>query len=142
MKKSSTTPVLRTVKNAKVKPTTAPAGTSARRGQGITCAQAVGNTPTRYNPPVINGLFSKVDAMVLADLHRHLTAPRPPDAYMLDAWERVGRQDALRGDRAYLSRAAATTVSALGLACLIRYARGFEDETDARAAASVVQKHD
>jgi len=47
---------------------------------------------------------------------------------MLDAWERIGREDAKRTPQPRATPNHTGTFTPLGLACLIRYRRGFEDE--------------
>jgi hypothetical protein len=87
----------------------------------------------RSTPP-IHELFPEVHPLVLAAVSQHLDTPRDEDRMILDAWERVGRRDARRcaGKRAQLPPPQAFT--ALGLACLVRYERGFDDERQALEA--------
>jgi len=67
----------------------------------------------------------------------HLSAPR--DQAMLDAWSRIGHGDAQRSPRVDLIRANESSVSPMGAACLISYAKGYLDELEAiRAATSAV----
>jgi hypothetical protein len=61
---------------------------------------------------------------------------------MLDAWERVGREDFKRQAAPRFHLAATKTMTPLGLACLMRYARGFDDEAQARAVALATPHHD
>lgn len=67
----------------------------------------------------------------MREVERYLHAPAGTDIYLLDAWERVGRKDAARSSRVSFTRTTASTMTPLGLACLVRYARGFADERDA-----------
>lgn len=61
----------------------------------------------------------------------------PTDQAMLDAWARIGHQDAHRGPRIDLIQANESTMSAMGVACLISYARGYLDELETIQAATV-----
>lgn len=132
--------VLRPVNNAKAKPTAAKSAPSRRGGKGTTCAQHEDNLQTSYCPPAIDQISAACHPSALARLGVYLADPPPADAEMLNAWERVGREDAKRGGAPRWRPAGNQTLTALGLACLVRYARGFEDEAQAvavRAAAEL-----
>ena len=78
--------------------------------------------------PLIASLFPDCHPLVAQVVHSYLVTPAPTDRAMLDAWERVGREDARRSPRPRATPRASNTFTPLGLACLIRYQRGFEDE--------------
>lgn len=132
--------LLGTVNNAKAKRTTAKSAASRRRGKGTTCAQQADNLQTSYCPPAIDQISASCHPSALARLGVYLADPPAADAHMLDAWERVGREDAKRGGAPRWRPAGNQTLTALGLACLVRYARGFEDEAQGiavKAAAAL-----
>ena len=68
-------------------------------------------------------------------VHEHLTEPTTDNARMLDAWERCGRADFRRQLPVKFRNVIKETFSALGIACLVRYARGYLDEAEAATAA-------
>lgn len=70
-------------------------------------------------------------------VHEYLTSPTTDDKHMLDAWERCGRNDYKRRQPVKFRHVEREVLSALGIACLIRYARGYLDE----AEAAVVVPH-
>lgn len=70
-------------------------------------------------------------------VHDYLTNPCTNDKHMLDAWERCGRGDFRRRQPVKFRHVEREVLSALGIACLIRYARGYLDE----AEAAVVVPH-
>ena len=60
----------------------------------------------------------------------------PTDQAMLDAWTRIGHGDAARSPRIDLIHANESSVSPLGVACLVSYARGYLDELEQLQAAA------
>lgn len=64
----------------------------------------------------------------------YLTHASGNDLYMLDAWEKCGRADFKRGLPVKFQNVCREVLTALGIACLIRYARGYLDEAEAHAA--------
>lgn len=121
-------PVLRAVKKAKKSVSTRKHKDLEKQPVLITCAQPVPKTAVRELPTTEPALLAGCSPEILRLVHQHLESPRPEDRLFLDAWERCGRKDAKGPARVHVSRQAKSTVSALGLACLVRYARGYEDE--------------
>lgn len=68
------------------------------------------------------------------DFHTHVSAylsdSTGPDRILLDTWARFGRLDRSRTVNVELNGEARRTVSALGVACLISYARAWLDESE------------
>jgi hypothetical protein len=132
--KKHTPVVLRAVKKAKVVPKPSKSTTSVRRGRGTTGEQPVGNIGTGSTSPSIHRIFTSCDPLVLRRVRAYLDKPAPADAAMLDAWERVGRQDARRNPRDLRTPQGTTAMTPLGLACVVRYLRGAEDELQSMSA--------
>lgn len=84
----------------------------------------------------IDRLLTGCDPVVYRFVHRHLNTPTPADQQMLDAWARCGAADAGRSFRLELNDTARRTLSPLGIACLVAYARGWVSRAeDLRVAA-------
>lgn len=64
------------------------------------------------------------------DVHRLLTEATPDQRMLLDAWARCGAADYGRHMAVDLQRTARKTQSAMGLACLLRYAQAWTDAAD------------
>jgi len=124
--------LLRPVKNAKHAAKASKKATCKRKTSEQRYEQLVHkNSPTGYSH-LARIIFTATDPVVLRYVHRHLDAPSQGDRMLLDAWERVGRQDAIRAHPCDYKTATLRTYTPLGLACLIRYARGYEDEAASR----------
>jgi hypothetical protein len=67
-------------------------------------------------------------------LEHYLEGPSATDEALLDAWAKCGRNDRSRCVNLRLTEVARNTISPLGMACLIRYARAWLDEAEARAS--------
>jgi len=129
--------VLRKVHKAEKAANIATAAHKARCKLSLTCEQAVDNTRARKYPPSIPELFTAVDPLVLRVVRGYLEEPSAGDAMMLDAWERVGRLDAARNPRFEITANHLRSMTPLGIACLVRYARGFEDERQALTSSAL-----
>ncbi len=109
-------------------------------------------TPNGMTPGVPPGEYRVSDselARVRCDVHK-LLADCPPeigqavhtyldnatgqDATLLHWWAQCGHKDFARVQRVHVSAAARSTMSALGYACLVAYARGYLDEMETRNA--------
>ena len=123
--------LLRAVNKARHSRSAAATTKSTKRRKRTTRGQRGPSKPAHSIPVLFPDLFAGVDQAIMASVEAHLKSPSPSDVMMLDAWERVGRQDAHRGQRVSYKHSAAQTMTPLGLACLARYARGFEDENAA-----------
>jgi hypothetical protein len=126
--------LLRAVKKARSVPKPSKSTTSIRRGKGTTGEQPVDNIGTGYTSPSIHRLFTSCEPLVWGQVRKYLEDPAPPDAAMLDAWERVGRQDARRNPTELRSPQGTSAMTPLGLACVVRYLRGAEDELQSMIA--------
>lgn len=98
-----------------------------------TCAQHEDNLAGTGLLTLSEGLLAGCDPVILPVVHSYLDDADPDDQMFLDAWEKCGRGDAHTGMRVELRRAARQTLTPLGIACLVRYARGLEDELAAMA---------
>lgn len=67
-------------------------------------------------------------------IHVHLSNPTESDRMMLEAWARCGRNDRQRTVNLNVTEAARRTLTPMGLACLVTYARAWVDEAIARQA--------
>jgi hypothetical protein len=134
MNKRSTVSVLRAVNNAKAVAKPCKTTTSTKGSKGTTCELPVHNATFRYPDPDEGELFAGCHPVVGTVVHKYLESPSKSERMFLDAWETCGRNDAKTGARVHVARAARTTLTPYGLACLVRYARGFEDERQAMAA--------
>lgn len=82
---------------------------------------------------------NKVLASLLAGLspadhqlvHNYLEHPSAAASAMLDAWARCGRGDGARQPSIDMTRTAKATLTPLGVACLVRYARAWVDAAEA-----------
>jgi len=83
----------------------------------------------------IEELFTACGPLNSQVVHRYLSNPNDDDGRMLAAWAKCGRNDRGRTVRIDLKTTAATTLSPLGFACLIAYARAWLDEAELRVYA-------
>lgn len=113
------------VKHAKAAPLSEPP-------LGTTPPDAVNNTALRELRDATNNLLAACDPVVLIHVKHYLETPAEPDRWLLDAWEKIGRRDAGRRTSVDLRAAAARTLTPLGIACLVRYARAWSDELEAQ----------
>lgn len=107
---------------------------SANRARPTTCAQPVNISTTLRYTPSVPVLLGGIDPVVHQVVHRILSSPSDSDRILLDAWEKIGRRDLRAHRKPYVSDTLARTMSPLGIACIVRYAQGFEDEAQALAA--------
>jgi len=78
----------------------------------------------------LDGLFSGYSPDFGTRVNQILQHSQTTDQTMLDGWSKVGHGDAVRSPRIDLIRANESTMSPLGVACLISYARGYLDELE------------
>jgi len=83
----------------------------------------------------LDGLFAGCSPAIRIVIGQYLDTPREEDRWLLDAWEKCGRHDLGRSLKLDLTSTARSTLTALGVACLIRYCRGWLDEAEARTEA-------
>jgi len=72
-------------------------------------------------------IFTGCSQLDAAALHRHLADPTDAVRPLLDAWAKCGRGDRSRTLKLQLTPIAKRTMTPLGLACLVRYARAWLD---------------
>jgi hypothetical protein len=137
---SPTTVLLRPVDKANNSINTAAATPCMVPETTIPCARVVDNQRLVHIRVDVNNLLAGYDPVILRDVHRHLDTPAADDRIFLDAWERCGRNDWHHGQRVGFKQAAKSTLTALGIACLVRYARGYVDEAEAEAAGLTAPK--
>jgi hypothetical protein len=129
--------LLRAAKKSKKSLNPSTARTSKHRSKPTTCEQPVKNIVAGKYPTSIGSLFAGISQSILDHVQHYLRAPSVHDAMVLDAWARVGRQDAARSTGRLRPRIQASATTPFGLACLIRYTRAFEDELAARADTDI-----
>lgn len=134
MKKIS--PVLRPVHKARKSAKSHIARPSARRKRRNCGEEGVNKPRVRSYCPTEGELFAACDPLIDQLVRHYLDAPPAQWAGFLDAWEQCGRRDFRSGQAVNVKQTARNTMTPLGLACLIRYARGYEDELQALAARS------
>lgn len=128
-------PVLSPANKANNRVTTAKATPSKRRASVQLCEQAVHKATLAVIHSRLGQLYTACSPAFSARVHEYLNAASPTDRMMLDAWSNIGHQDAKRSPRVDILRTNEQTMTPLGVACLISYARGWIDEQDARTAA-------
>lgn len=106
---------------------------------GISCEQPVNSNPATMPQEVIQRLCPVIHPVIRNRVEALLASEDPPTKALLGAWSRIGRADAGRPARAHVSAAGATTMTPLGVACLVAYAQAYEDETQARAVEAAAE---
>lgn len=76
----------------------------------------------------IDKLLTGLDPEINRLVHRHLNDPAPETRRLCDAWTKLGHQDRKREPRLQLKDAVKRTLTPVGIACLVSYARGWLDE--------------
>jgi len=94
------------------------------------CEQRSVESRIRLIRKQLDGLFTGYSPAFGSRVNEILQHSPPTDQAMLDAWSRIGHGDAVRSPRIDLLRANESTMSPLGVACLISYARGYLDELE------------
>lgn len=132
--KSKNPAVLRPVSKANNSTSASQSAPCAQVEKGTTCAQAVNNFSACAYPPVLPDLFAGCAQEVMTRAKEHVDHATGTDRALLDGWRKVGREDAHRPRRPEWRRAAANSMTPLGIACLLEYARAYEDEHTAMRA--------
>ena len=70
-------------------------------------------------------LFTGIPPEIHEAVHNFAKTCSPADKSFVTKWFDLGHRDAAKGDRCYLKRTVASTMSVFGLACLVQYARGY-----------------
>ena len=89
---------------------------------------------------VIHTLLTGLPQETHRIVHGYLESPKEADRLILDAWARCGSADLTRHPSIDLTSTARASLTPLGLACLVRYARAWIDAAEAslKAGASPV----
>lgn len=130
-----TIPVLYPVQTVKKHARPSKKATSARANGEQHCEQAVNEGLLVTIRKELTTLPTCSSQVINSQVHMHLTQPTPDNARMLDAWEHCGRADFKRQLPVKFRHVVKETFSSLGIACLVRYARGYLDEAEAATAA-------
>lgn len=103
--------------------------------QLVTREYEVNNKALVHIREQLDGLLAGCSPDVRTQIGYYLDTPAESDRWLLDAWEKCGRSDQGRSLDIKLTETARSSLTALGLACLVRYCRGWLDEAEARVAA-------
>lgn len=134
MKMKLLSPVLRPVNKARKS-----ASSTAKR----TCVKPAGQQPGEQAVAEkllvelrvqLQSLSIDCDPVTSRLLTGYLEAPAGPDKAFLDKWEECGRRDARLHLPVSLKNTAKATFTPFGLACLVRYSRGYLDELESMTA--------
>jgi hypothetical protein len=136
----NSTPLLRAVNETNNSATAAAATPCPVQNSVQQCEQAAKKSSREVVLQSLTRLSTGCSQAFQARVHEYLTAAKQSDQMMLDAWTRIGHQDCLRSPRVDLLKTNEQTMSPLGVACLISYARGWLDEIDRTNAAKAAAK--
>lgn len=137
MKSTDKTPVLSPVNKARKRRSSSKQPTSGGPDGAQPCEQPVDEKLLADIRASLTTLPTCSSQVINTRVHDYLTQPSTNDRHMLDAWELCGRGDFRRRQPVKFRHVEREVLSALGIACLIRYARGYLDE----AEAAVVVPH-
>ena len=101
----------------------------------VTVGDTVNNPALIHIRKQIEDLYAVCGPLNSKAVHNYLSNPNDVNGRLLAAWAKFGRNDRCRSVRIDLKGAAKTTLSPLGFACLISYARAWLDESELRAFA-------
>ena len=139
MKAKHPVSVLRAVDKPKNSAKSLAAHACKESGMSTTPANVVDNHALVHIRADLHNLFAGCSPLDNRAIHQYLTSPSDADRMMLDAWARCGRNDRKRTVDLRLTEIARKTMTPLGLACLITYARAWIDEAESRAAELTAQ---
>jgi hypothetical protein len=122
--------VLRPVDKANNPLTPAVATTSADSGSVATCELSVSSAALRAVRAQLEQLYTANSPDIHTRVLAYLDADHGPDYELITAWARYGRRDRQRTVDIRLNEVAKRTISPLGFACLIAYARAWVDEAE------------
>lgn len=111
---------------------TPPAAPYVSRLELITGQYQVLNKNLMRTREQLSGLFAGCSPEHNDTIHQYLESPAEEDRWLLDGWAKCGRNDHGRSIRVELSEIGRNTVSPFGVACLVRYCRGWIDEAESR----------
>lgn len=107
---------------------------------GTTCGQPVKNSDIARMRNDLEKVFTGCSQLDSKIVHHYLANATGSDRFLLDAWAKCGRNDMPRRFNISLNDQARRTVTPLGLACLVAYARAWIDEAETRVLAQDQQQ--
>lgn len=116
--------------------TLAPTDACEATGSGQLCEESVSESALASVRKQLTDLYASCSPANSARVQEYLAKEEGPDAGLILAWSRYGRADRGRTVDLHLNEVARQTVSPLGYACLIAYARAWLDESEARLNAA------
>jgi len=128
--------VLGPVDNANNSATTCAAGSCDERTKVISGEYQVNKDAITSVRKQLTQLFAACEPVIHNRVSVYLAMTEGPDAQLIAAWSRFGRADRQRTVDLRLNDVAKRTISPLGFACLIAYARAWLDEAESMAAES------
>ena len=128
--------VLRSVDSASNSLTIAPADACQATGSEQVCEESVSESALASVRKQLTDLYASCSPANSTRVQEYLAQKEGPDAGLILAWSRYGRADRGRTVDLRLNEVARQTVSPLGYACLIAYARAWLDESEARLIAA------
>lgn len=136
MGKKSINPVsvLRAVNKTNNSASPAIATASAEETKRVTSALHENNQALIHMRAELHNLLTGCSPLDNRAVHEYLVNASPLDRLMIEAWAKCGRNDRKRTMNINLTESAKKTMTPLGLACLVSYARAWIDETEARDA--------
>jgi hypothetical protein len=109
------------------------ASTCTDTGKGTTCEQSVSECALLSVRKQLEQLYTANSPDIHNRVLAYLDAVEGADAQLVAAWGAYGRRDRQRTVDLRLNDVAKRTISPLGFACLISYARAWVDEAEAIA---------
>ena len=91
----------------------------------ITPEQPVNKELVKFFYRDFDTLFTGIPPEIHEAVHNFAETCSPADKSFVTKWFDLGHRDAAKGERCYLRRTVAGTMSVFGLACLLQYARGY-----------------
>ena len=102
------------------------------------CVESVNDTASMRVRRDMDNLLSGCAQVTANAVHDYLSKTEGADAALLAAWAAFGRKDRRQTVDISVREAARRTLTPLGLACLVSYARAWLDEADAIKARAYV----
>lgn len=106
--------------------------TSDASAESITCELAAHSKAMTQLRTELHQIFTGCSPMENTRVSHYLEKAEGSDRMLLDAWAKCGRSDRRRTVDIRLTEQARRTMTSLGLACLVAYARAWLDESEAR----------
>jgi len=106
--------------------------TSDDSAESITSELAVHSKAITQLRAELHNLFTGCSPLENTRVSHYLEHAEGSDRMLLDAWAKCGRNDHRRTVDIRLTEVAKRTMTSLGLACLVAYARAWLDESEAR----------